>query len=245
MSTHTIGEVLNRLKGEFDDITISKIRFLESEGLISPDRTESGYRKFTDDDVERLRYVLRAQRDRYLPLKVIKQELARIDAGEPPLGPDPDGSPTVGGAAVAGVAAGQGPASSASTPPVFAAASAEVVLSARELAESAGLSEADLGALRDHALLGDGPTYDGDDLRVAQLAAQLLAAGLEARHLRMYRQFAEREAALAEQLVAPLLRQRNPDSRRQAEERAELLATVGGGLHRALLAEQLRSMLRP
>jgi DNA-binding transcriptional MerR regulator len=244
MGTHTIGEVLNRLKGEFDDITISKIRFLESEGLISPDRTESGYRKFTDDDVERLRYVLRAQRDRYLPLKVIKQELARIDAGEPPLAPEPDGSPTVGMAG-AGVAGGQGRSSSASTPPVFAPASSEVVLSARELAESAGLSEADLGALRDHALLGDGPTYDADDLRVAQLAAQLLAAGLEARHLRMYRQFAEREAALAEQLVAPLLRQRNPDSRRQAEERAELLATVGGGLHRALLAEQLRSMLRP
>jgi DNA-binding transcriptional MerR regulator len=244
MGTHTIGEVLNRLKGEFDDITISKIRFLESEGLISPDRTESGYRKFTDDDVERLRYVLRSQRDRYLPLKVIKQELARIDAGEPPLAPEPDGSPAVGMAG-AGVAGGQGRSSSASTPPVFAPASSEVVLSARELADSAGLSEAELGALRDHALLGDGPTYDADDLRVAQLAAQLLAAGLEARHLRMYRQFAEREAALAEQLVAPLLRQRNPDSRRQAEERAELLATVGGGLHRALLAEQLRSMLRP
>ena len=81
MSTHTIGEVLNQLRDEFDDITISKIRFLESEGLISPDRTESGYRKFTRADIDRLRYVLRAQRDRYLPLKVIREELDRLDAG--------------------------------------------------------------------------------------------------------------------------------------------------------------------
>ena len=83
MTSHTIGEVLNRLKDEFDDITISKIRFLEAEGLITPDRTASGYRQFLDGDIERLRYVLRAQRDRYLPLKVIKDELDKIDAGLP------------------------------------------------------------------------------------------------------------------------------------------------------------------
>jgi DNA-binding transcriptional MerR regulator len=94
--THTIGEVLNRLKDEFDDITISKIRFLEAEGLISPDRTESGYRKFTPADIDRLRYVLRAQRDRYLPLKVIKEELDRLDAGLPVGGPaTPSGEPPV------------------------------------------------------------------------------------------------------------------------------------------------------
>jgi DNA-binding transcriptional MerR regulator len=89
VTTHTIGEVLNRLKDEFDDITISKIRFLEAEGLINPDRTESGYRKFTGPDIDRLRYVLRAQRDRYLPLKVIKDELDRIDAGLPPVAAEP------------------------------------------------------------------------------------------------------------------------------------------------------------
>ena len=86
--SHSIGEVLNRLKDEFDDITISKIRFLEAEGLINPDRTESGYRKFADADIDRLRYVLRAQRDRYLPLKVIKDELDRIDAGLPVENPN-------------------------------------------------------------------------------------------------------------------------------------------------------------
>lgn len=79
----TIGEVLNQLKEEFEDITISKIRFLESEGLIYPDRTESGYRKFTEDDVDRLRFILTAQRDHYLPLKVIREQLERLDAGDP------------------------------------------------------------------------------------------------------------------------------------------------------------------
>jgi DNA-binding transcriptional MerR regulator len=243
MRTHTIGEVLNRLKGEFDDITISKIRFLESEGLISPDRTESGYRKFTDEDVERLRYVLRAQRDRYLPLKVIKEELARLDAGEPAVAAG-DGAATPEAQAAGGVG-GALPSAVTSAPALVTAAPSDVVLSAGELADAAGLGERDLGALREHGLLGQGPTYDGDDLRVAQLAAHLLGAGLEARHLRMYRQFAEREADLAEQLVAPLLRQRNPDSRALAEQRTELLAAVGGELHRALLASKLRAVLRP
>jgi DNA-binding transcriptional MerR regulator len=80
---HTIGEVLNRLRQEFDDVSISKIRFLESEGLIRPGRADSGYRQFADEDVERLRYILAAQRDRYLPLRVIKEELSRLDAGLP------------------------------------------------------------------------------------------------------------------------------------------------------------------
>ena len=79
----TIGEVLNQLKEDFEDITISKIRFLESEGLVYPDRTESGYRKFTEDDVDRLRFILTAQRDHYLPLKVIREQLERLDSGQP------------------------------------------------------------------------------------------------------------------------------------------------------------------
>ena len=84
MTSHTIGEVLNQLRDEFEDITISKIRFLEAEGLINPDRTESGYRKFTPADIDRLRYVLRAQRDRYLPLKVIREHLDAMDRGLEP-----------------------------------------------------------------------------------------------------------------------------------------------------------------
>jgi DNA-binding transcriptional MerR regulator len=238
LSTHTIGEVLNRLKDEFDDITISKIRFLEAEGLISPDRTESGYRKFTDADVDRLRYVLRAQRDRYLPLKVIKDELVRIDQGLPPV-TTPVETPSEPGTTDGPPAVTEPPSLSLSP------ASTDVQLSLRELAEAADLAEREIRELREHGLLADRASYTGDDLLVAKLAGQLLAEGLEVRHLRMYRQFADREAALAEQLTAALLRQRNPDSRRQATERAERLADVGGRLHKVLLAAQLRALLRP
>jgi DNA-binding transcriptional MerR regulator len=243
VTTHTIGEVLNRLKGEFDDITISKIRFLEAEGLISPDRTESGYRKFTGADIERLRYVLRAQRDRYLPLKVIKDELARIDAGLPPAVPDQASMASPDEPAAFAERADLGAPSPAAA--LFSGAATDVQLTLRELAEAAGLTERQVRELREHGLLPDRSTYDGDDLIVGKLAGHLLEAGLEVRHLRMYRQFADREAALVEQLTAPLLRQRNPDSRRQASTQAEHLADVGGRLHKALLAGQLRALLRP
>jgi DNA-binding transcriptional MerR regulator len=237
--SHTIGEVLNLLKDEFDDITISKIRFLESEGLISPDRTESGYRKFTVDDIDRLRYVLRAQRDRYLPLKVIKDELARLDAGLPIDEPAPEPAPAdTGGGGATTEQPGPAPARLLDT------AVTDVQLTASELANAAGLTDADIASLRDHGLVGPGPHHDGDDLRVVKLAAQLLRNGLEPRHLRMYRQFADREADLTEALVSPLLRQRNPDSRRSAADQAEQLAAVGAQLQRTLLARQLRELLR-
>ncbi len=243
MRTHTIGEVLNHLKDEFSDITISKIRFLEAEGLISPDRTESGYRKFTPADVERLRYVLRAQRDRYLPLKVIKEELARIDAGLPV---EATGTAPASGevAAVRGLPEEGEPTGSAPGEVVLDHPPTDLHLSRAEVADATGLSETDVEELRSHGLIGPGPGHDGDDLRIAKLAADLLAFGLEARHLRMYRQFAEREATLIEQLIGPLLRQRNPDSRRTATEQAERLVDRGGELHRWLLARELRTLIR-
>ncbi len=236
MSTATIGEVLNRLRDEFDDITISKIRFLEAEGLISPDRTESGYRKFTEADVARLRYVLRSQRDRYLPLKVIKDELARIDAGLPPAD---DAVPEVPDALLGGEV--QGPDAQ---PSLLDTPDKDVRFTDRELAEAAGLQAADIAALRDHALL-DGEVHDANGLAIAKIAAQLLEAGLEPRHLRMYRQFADREAALVEQRVGPSLRQRNPESRKQAERTADHLVTLGNELHRSLLAATIQRLLRP
>jgi DNA-binding transcriptional MerR regulator len=237
VSTATIGEVLNRLRDEFDDITISKIRFLEAEGLISPDRTESGYRKFTEADVARLRYVLRAQRDRYLPLKVIKDELDRIDAGLPP---SDDTAPEVPDALRgAGHDGADGPQPSLLEPP-----NEDVLLADQELADQAGLTIADIAALRDHALL-EGELHDAQALAIAKVASRLLDAGLEPRHLRMYRQFADREAALVEQRVGPALRQRNPDSRRQAERTAEQLVALGSELHRALLSGTIQRMLRP
>ena len=241
MTVLTIGEVLNRLKDEFEDVTISKIRFLEAEGLISPDRTDSGYRKFTAADIDRLRYVLRAQRDRYLPLKVIREELDRIDAGLPvdgtPTGPDPDD--------VEGLKAAQVPTESAPEPGSLVEDVPERAdLSIDDLAAAAGLETATVRALRDHGLLRGDDRFDGEDLRAARIAAQLLETGLEPRHLRMFRQFADREAALYEQLVTPLLRQRNPDSRRTAAEQLDRLVTHGGRLHRALLGHELRTILR-
>lgn len=232
MRTTTIGDVLNRLRDDFEDITISKIRFLEAEGLINPDRTDSGYRKFTEADVDRLRYVLRAQRDRYLPLKVIKEELDRIDAGLPVSDPQTPEAPV-----------SMDTATSDAQPSLLQTSLTDVALSDRELAEAAGVADDDLAALRDHGLIGAAP-HDGPALQVATIAGRLLAAGLEVRHLRMYRQFADREAALVEQRVAPSLRQRNPDSRRAATRAAEELVALGTDLQRALLAGMLQDILR-
>ncbi len=247
MSTLTIGDVLNRLQDDFPDITASKIRFLETEGLVEPDRTPGGYRKFTDEDIERLRYVLRAQRDRYLPLAVIREELKRIDAGEEP---DPGRPPTpaelADGAAsdedADADAAAQAPRRSVAAPRQTAAS--DVHLSGRELAEAAGMDLAQVRALQEHSLLPPGDVFDGEALLAARAAAGLLGAGLEPRHLRMYRQFADREVSLHAQLVQPILRQRNPQARQRATELLDALAEHGTELHAALLRRELRDLLR-
>jgi len=231
---HTIGEVLNRLKQEFDDVSISKIRFLESEGLVRPGRSESGYRQFSDADVARLRYVLAAQRDRYLPLKVIKEELSRADAGllpEEPVVAEQDRA--------AGHAVGQAPVTARDA----AALLTDVALDRSELAHASGLDEAVLDDLIANGILDAAEPFDGAALRTARIAAELLRRGLEPRHLRGYRLSAEREADRIEQLVAPMLRQRNPDSRRGATARAEELVALGAQLHRLLLDGRLARVL--
>ncbi|MEX0706032.1 MAG: MerR family transcriptional regulator [Nitriliruptoraceae bacterium] len=240
----TIGEVLNRLRDEFDDVTISMIRHLEAEGLIRPDRTESGYRKFTEQDVERLRHILRAQQERSLPLSVIRQELARIDAGEQAVEQatlDVDGT-AAGDTGPAGSDMDlPAPPTSPPTDPLDLDLP-DVRLSGSELADTVGLSEAEVAALDDHGLIDGDGTYDGADLRVARIAARLLEAGLEPRHLRMYRQAVDREVALIAQLVSPLLRQRNPDSRGLAQASAEQLTEHGEDLRRVLLAGALEEL---
>lgn len=229
---HTIGEVLNRLKAEFDDVTISKIRFLESEGLIAPDRSDSGYRQFSTADVDRLRYVLRAQRDRYLPLRVIKDELARLDAGLPIEIEPVDAPHSIGPDAPQQI--------SQST-----ATLSDVALDRAELAQAAGLSALEVDELVEHGLIAKNSPYDGDDLRVVRVAAELMRRGLDARHLRTYRLAVEREASLIEQRVVPLLRQRNPESRRRAASQIEELVELGSRLHTLLLERQLASLRRP
>jgi DNA-binding transcriptional MerR regulator len=264
--TMSIGEVLGILKPEFPDITVSKIRFLEGAGLVQPDRSASGYRKFSEDDVARLRFVLRAQRDQYLPLRVIRQRLADLEKvgalnakGGLPLDPtsQPDpGAPaaaeTPGSGAVGAGTAGAGPAGAGgagaavtdapaggqaarATGAAFAATPpSDAQFTRDELCRAAGASVQQLLELESFGLVSArgsgerGAWYGGDDLVLLRLARELADYGLEARHLRMYKLFAEREAALFEQVVAPLVRQRNPEARTRARDTIEALAQLGG-----------------
>jgi len=236
---HTIGEVLNRLKQEFDDVSISKIRFLESEGLVRPGRSDSGYRQFSDEDVERLRYVLTQQRDRYLPLKVIKDELSRLDAGLP-VESEIAASGDAGGEDATTVAR-LGSGAEARDP---AGLLADVALDRGELAHASGLDVSQIEALIAGGILERDAPFDGSALRTARVAAELIRRGLEPRHLRGFRLAADREADRIDQLVAPLLRQRNPESRRTASTRAEELVALGAQLQRLILEARLSHVLR-
>jgi DNA-binding transcriptional MerR regulator len=194
--TRTIGAVLAALSPEFSDLTISKIRFLEAEGLVTPHRTGSGYRTYTDRDVERIRYILRAQRDRFWPLKVIRDALDAMDRGLSPGEPDePDARPRVPVAAA-----------DPDVPTIDAlAAPATLRLTARELRDAVGLDRPTLDALETYGLVraDSGGHFDDDALAVASAAAALAAYGLEPRHLRPFRTAADREIGLVQQIVRP------------------------------------------
>ncbi|KQS65743.1 MerR family transcriptional regulator [Modestobacter sp. Leaf380] len=241
----TIGEVLASVRGEFPDVTISKIRYLEGEDLVHPQRTPSGYRKFSTSDVARLRFVLAAQRDQYLPLRVIKEHLDALDRGEPlPDGttrvtgqppvpasaPDPDPEPTPVGsgaeAAVDDVAAGE-------------------PMSPEDFGAAAGLDPVQLADCVQYGLLT--PDAQGRhpvaDLPIASAAGGLARHGIEARHLRVYRSGAEREAQLLEQVVAPGLRARSEEAHTRAAEQLRDLAALSAQLHTALLESRLRDVL--
>src|SRR5450755_4154995 len=210
-----IGEVLALLRADFPDISVSKIRFLESEGLIEPARSPSGYRRFGAADVERLRYILTAQRDQYLPLRVIKERLVPADR-----------------AAQAGRAAGAGARAQPDSRPAM--------LSRRELAEAAGIDDSQLAELEAFGLVRRvGRQYGPDALQVARTVVALAGYGVQARHLRAARAAAERETSLIEQVVAPTLRQRNPGARQQAGQTAREIAALSLRLHRALLEAAL------
>jgi DNA-binding transcriptional MerR regulator len=223
---HSIGEVLVALKPEFPDVTISKIRFLESEGLIEPERTASGYRKFYDRDVDRLRTILTLQRDEYLPLRVIRerldgeaaQERAAVDRGRPE------------------------PEEEVAEPP------ASLEMSGQELAAATGVDLDVVEALTSFGLLrpassDGGQIFGGDDLVVLRIVKDFFKYGVEPRHLTMYRHFADREATFFEQIITPVLRQRNPEARRHAAESLDELSRVSRKLKQALLRANLRRYL--
>lgn len=228
----SIGEVLTKLRADFPDVTISKIRFLEAEGLIEPQRTPSGYRKFSNNDLDRLRYVLGAQRDQYLPLKVIKDHLDALDRGLQPAAL-PGGAPRVPRmVAVDGVM----------TPESFGDHS-DLRLSRDELLEATGIDESQLKELESYGLIAiRGRHYDADALSVGRAVAAMAAFGIEARHLRSFKSAADREVGLIEQVITPLLRQRNPEARERAEEVQKELAALSVTLHAALVRIGLRRM---
>jgi DNA-binding transcriptional MerR regulator len=234
----SIGEVLTLLKDEFPDVTISKIRFLESQGLLDPERTPSGYRKFYDNDVARLRWILRQQREHFLPLKVIKGRLigdAEADEAEE------QAVAAGGGAAAVATAA-------ADEPEPLSPPRSGTSLTLQELGASCGLETSDLKDLERFGLIASRTVagtayYDDDALAAAHVAAGFMKFGVEARHLRMYKTAAEREAGFFEQVVMPMLKQRNPEARRQATETLAELARLGQQLRSAMLRNALRDYL--
>ncbi len=227
----SIGSVLTQLRPEFPDVTISKIRFLESEGLVSPDRTSSGYRQFSPADVQRLRYVLAAQRDHYLPLKVIKEQLEAMDRGTGPGGPT---RPRL----LAGVTDAPTRVDDFST-------TDSVRITKEELLEEAGITAAALTELEQFGVIKPGVAgfYDADALLLARTARAMTEFGLEARHLRAFRAAADREVGMLEQIVSPVNRGRDPDARQRADEVARELAVLSVRLHTLLVKTGLRGVL--
>ncbi|WKV75180.1 MerR family transcriptional regulator [Streptomyces sp. PCS3-D2] len=232
----SIGTVLTTLRDEFPEVTISKIRFLEAEGLVEPRRTPSGYRKFSTEDVERLARILRLQRDHYLPLKVIREQLDALARGEQVRIPAP---------------AAHGDCADPSDPAaLYGETGQEEPPAARvgraELLEAVSVDEEQLVEWESYGLLAEAPGggFDADALTVARLVADLGRFGLEPRHLRAMKAAADREAGLVEQVVAPLRRHRNPQTRAHAQATVKELAGLSVRLHEALVQTALGVRLR-
>lgn len=226
----SIGDVVTALKEEFPEVSVSKIRFLEAAGLIDPERTASGYRKFYGNDVARLKYILRLQRDQFVPLKVIRQRLEHFDPADDPSMPS-DGERTI--------------------PPEeeLGEMATGLSLGFDELVSSSGLDAQGIRELQEYGLIDAHPIddgavrYDEDDLMVAKLAREFGKYGIEPRHLKMYRNFVERETALFEQVLLPRGRA-NRDGRRQVTLSLAELAKLSKRLKHVLLARVLRDQLR-
>ena len=214
----TIGAVCGMLKDEFPDISISKIRYLEDQGLLTPQRTRGGYRLFGEDDVERLETILRLQRDEFLPLRVIRKELSGPSTKDRrrkrPLGPADDDT-------------------SLNLDALCARAGIDARL-ARELEE--------YGLIQGRSQSGE-RLYTELDAEIAAASGQLARYGIDPRHLRMFRTAADREAGLLEAIVAPALRARNPERRRNGVEDLEALAAHAQELGRLLLLRGLRRLV--
>lgn len=231
----SIGSVLDRLRPDFPDVTISKIRFLEAEGLISPERTPSGYRRFSVADCERLRYVLTAQRDQYLPLKVIKEQLEAIDSGVARV-ESAESSPRKPRAL--SVAPGEVSADDF-------LADREVRVSKSDLMARAGIDDAFMTELVRAGLIvpGQAGFYDEGSVVLARTAHSMTQFGLEVRHLRAFKLAADREAGLVAQIAGPVAKGRDAGARDRAEEMIRELAALSLTLHTCLVKAAVRGAL--
>ena len=228
---HTIGAVCERLRAEFPDISISKIRYLEDQKLLAPRRTRGGYRLYSPDDVQRLRTILRLQRDEFLPLRVIRQELAAGRADTEVATPD---APAETRGAARRSFALRGPGS---------------LYRLSEVLDETGADQALVKELEDYGVIKgerrDGEVfYDDTEREIVRAVGELKRFGVGGRNLRVFRTSADREAALLEQILAPALRSRNPERRKEAVEALENLAAVASHLKHLLLVRDLRRIAK-
>jgi DNA-binding transcriptional MerR regulator len=281
-----IGDVLSMLQAEFPDVTVSKLRFLESKGLVEPERTPSGFRKFRVADVERLRWILRQQKEHFLPLRVIKERLERgedlvaaardaapvvqmdsrrevpavlhVQEDPSPSGDELESQHLEAGVQEEGVReerptreepTGLDERPTREEPPIrLGSPTPDERPTREELCSLTGLREESLSELEEYGLIAPKviagiPVYGQRDVEVAKSCAVFISRGLEARHLRSYLHAAGRDADLIEQVVTPLLRQRNPRAREAAQETARELAQAGISLHRAMVLRRLEELL--
>ncbi|WP_066897647.1 transcriptional regulator FtsR [Mycolicibacterium houstonense] len=238
----SIGAVLDLLRGDFPDVTISKIRFLEAEGLVTPQRTASGYRRFTAYDCARLRFILTAQRDQYLPLKVIKAQLDAQPDGELPQAGSAYGVPRL-----VPVSEGEGGGEDGvdGAAGVSGVAPTQVRLSREDLLARSGIDEEMLGALVRNGIITAGPAgfFDEHSVVIAQCARALGDYGVEPRHLRAFRSAADRQSDLIAQIAGPVVKAGKAGARDRADDLAREVAALAITLHTSLIKSAVRDVL--
>ncbi|MGV9799541.1 transcriptional regulator FtsR [Mycobacterium sp. NPDC003449] len=232
----SIGAVLDLLRADFPDVTISKIRFLEAEGLVTPERTASGYRRFTAYDCARLRFILTAQRDQYLPLKVIKAQLDTQPDGELPQAGSAYGVPRL-------VTVTEGDGDDADG--VSGVAPTQVRLSREDLLARSGIDEELLGALVKNGVITTGAAgfFDEHSVVIAQCARALADYGVEPRHLRAFRSAADRQSDLIAQIAGPVVKAGKAGARDRADDLAREVAALAITLHTSLIKSAVRDVL--
>jgi DNA-binding transcriptional MerR regulator len=229
----SIGAVLDLLRGDFPDVTISKIRFLEAEGLVTPQRSASGYRRFTAYDCARLRFILTAQRDQYLPLKVIKAQLDAQPDGELPQTGSAYGVPRLV------------PISAGADKDTAAVAPTQVRLSREDLLARSGVDDELLTALVKAGVITTGPGgfFDEHSVMILQCARALAEYGVEPRHLRAFRSAADRQSDLIAQIAGPVVKAGKAGARDRADDLAREVAALAITLHTSLIKSAVRDVL--